>query len=356
MRLRTLLARLGAVVATLGAVCTAAPAASADDSVTPLCNGQACSSAWYTSAVAVTWSVSTTPPPDHTVDCAGVQPTSHDLVATTSCEAIWTGLDDIKRAYTVHVELSPPTALATLSRAPDSNGWFNHPVAVTFTGASFSGISSCMAPTAYAGPSVLNTMVSGSCTDNAGKTANASVSLNYDATPPTITGATPSRPPDTTGGYYTHPVSLHFTGTDAVSGIAGCDTVTYGGPSSGSVLGGCHDQAGNYATRTVDIRYRAPTPRASITRARSSLTLRWRPAARASYYNIQVYRNGRKVLSSWPSRTSLMLRRSWSFGGNRFRLKPGRYRWYVWPGYGSRAAARYGAVLVSATFRVTKSF
>jgi hypothetical protein len=196
-------------------------------------------------------------------------------------------------------------------------------------------------------------MVNGSCTDNAGKTANASVSINYDDTPPTITGASASRAPDS-NGYYTHPVTFQFTGVDAVSGIAGCDTVTYSGPSSGSVVGGCHDQAGNYATIAVPVRYRPATARASVTRAKSSILLRWKRAAHASYYNVQIYRNGKKVLSTWPSHTSLRLGRSWSFAGHRYRLKPGRYRWYVWPGYGSRAAARYGRMIVSATFAVTK--
>jgi hypothetical protein len=104
----------------------------------------------------------------------------------------------------------------------------------------------------------------------------------------------------------------------------------------------------------VAVKYRSIAPRASISRTKSSLILHWRAAPRASYYNIQIFRGGKKVLSSWPGRTSLALRRSWRFAGRHFRLKPGRYRWYVWPGYGSQAAARYGHMIVSATFRVTK--
>jgi hypothetical protein len=34
-------------------------------------------------------------------------------------------------------------------------------------------------------------------------------------------------------------------------------------------------------------------------------------------------------------------------------LKPGRYRWYVWPGYGSRAAIVYGRLIGMARFTVT---
>lgn len=347
---RSLYSSVAAAMVAFGIVCAAASVAQADDSVTPICNEQVCTTGWYAAPTTVTWQVS--PTPQSTIDCAGVQPVSHDYVQTTTCEALWSG-DDIKRSYTVRVELSSPTAAAATDRPPDSNGWFNHPVGVSFAGASFSGIASCTPAISYGGPSVLNAMASGTCTDNAGKTANASVPLNYDATPPTITGATASRKPDS-NGYYTHPVTFTFKGTDSMSGIASCDTVTYRGPSSGSVVGGCHDRAGNYATRAVYVRYRAPTPLASVTPSKSSVRLRWRPAAHATYYNVQIFRSGKKVLSTWPTRSTLLIRRSWSFGRHRYALKPGLYRWYVWPGYGSRGAARYGRVLVSSTFQVTK--
>ncbi len=350
MRIKWKVVTLVALVAGLAA----APAASADDSVTPMCNGQACVGGWYTSPVAVTWVVSQDPAPDQTNDCAGVEPTSHDLVTTTSCEAIWiSSSDDIKRSYTLHVELSSPTITATLDRLPDSNGWYNHPVDVSFMGSAFSGIASCSPTNTYGGPAGANITINGSCTDNARKVATTSVTIKYDASPPTITGATPSRAPDS-NGYYTHPVSFTFSGVDGVSGISSCDTVTYSGPSSGNVVGGCHDSAGNYATISVPVKYRAPTPVASVARAGSSLRLRWKGAARASYYNVQIYRGGKKVLSTWPSKTSLLLRQAWSYARHHYRLKPGRYRWYVWPGYGSRKAARYGRMIVSSTFKVTR--
>jgi hypothetical protein len=181
------------------------------------------------------------------------------------------------------------------------------------------------------------------------------VSLSYDATPPTIEGATPSRAPDY-NGWYTHAVSFKFRGDDSMpgSGVAGCQTVTYYGPASGSVTGGCWDKAGNYAAETIPVSYLEVLAKAAAARVASApLLLRWKAKPHASYYNVQVYRAGRKVLSTWPSGTSLFLSRSWRFDGRRFRLKPGRYHWYVWPGYGSRAADRYGRRIVSATFTVT---
>jgi hypothetical protein len=82
--------------------------------------------------------------------------------------------------------------------------------------------------------------------------------------------------------------------------------------------------------------------------------LRWRPVARASYYNVQLWRNGRKVLSAWPARTQFRVPAGWRFGGASYRLTPGRYRWYVWPGFGARSAARYGRLLGQATFVIVR--
>ena len=66
---------------------------------------------------------------------------------------------------------------------------------------------------------------------------------------------------------------------------------------------------------------------------KSPPTLVWAPAKGATYYNLQLIR-GRKVLSAWPVRPSFRLRRTWLYNGRRYRLEPGVYRWYVWPGYG----------------------
>jgi len=82
--------------------------------------------------------------------------------------------------------------------------------------------------------------------------------------------------------------------------------------------------------------------------------LRWRPVARATYYNVQIWRSGRKILSVWPGRTQYRVRSSWRFGGASYRLTPGRYRWYVWPGLGARSAARYGRLLGQSTFVIVR--
>ena len=57
----------------------------------------------------------------------------------------------------------------------------------------------------------------------------------------------------------------------------------------------------------------------------------WSAAPRATYYNVVLVR-GRRVFSAWPVRARLQLPRSWKYHGRRYKLRPGTYRWYVWPG------------------------
>ena len=103
----------------------------------------------------------------------------------------WTYCNDTSSGdleyYFIQVEVSSPTATVAPVRAPDSNGWYNHPVAGAVSASSFSGIASCTSTT-YAGPATTGATVAGTCTDNAGKSVTvASAPFAYDATPPTLT-------------------------------------------------------------------------------------------------------------------------------------------------------------------------
>ena len=79
---------------------------------------------------------------------------------------------------------------------------------------------------------------------------------------------------------------------------------------------------------------------------------RWAAVRRASFYNIQLYRKGQKVLSTWPGKARQSLTRKWTYGGRRYALQRGLYVWYVWPGFGPRTRSRYGQLLGQGTFRV----
>ena len=67
---------------------------------------------------------------------------------------------------------------------------------------------------------------------------------------------------------------------------------------------------------------------------------------------MQVWQEGRKILSAWPARSQYRLRSSWTFQGRRHALSQGRVAVYVWPGYGSKAAVRYGPLYGRTVFTI----
>jgi len=82
--------------------------------------------------------------------------------------------------------------------------------------------------------------------------------------------------------------------------------------------------------------------------------LTWIRTHGADYYNVQLFRGTTKILSVWPLSNQLTLHRSWTYSGRSFTLSPALYRWYVWPGFGPRAAVRYGGMLGARTFQITR--
>jgi hypothetical protein len=81
--------------------------------------------------------------------------------------------------------------------------------------------------------------------------------------------------------------------------------------------------------------------------------LTWKSVKGATYYNVQLFRGKRKVLSAWPHGSHLQLKAKWRYRGHRLRLKPGTYRWYVWPGFGARSSQHYGHLVGRSSFRVS---
>jgi hypothetical protein len=325
------------------------------------------------------------------------------------------------------------------SPAPTScSGWARQPVTITWSIVGTKAAGTCVDTTVAA-------ETAGSpqyCKVTQGNvTTETTVLLMLDMTPPRITGAKPSRPPDH-DGWYRKPVAVSFSGTDALSGLAGCSSTTYSSPTAGPVnlVGRCQDRAGNVsspltfglrydavppalagvrvfpADRTVRVRWNipggasvkvwrsragrrhridsaakgtgtvldrgvrngrrymyrltatdqagntatrkftvVPGPRliapAASARLAGAPVLRWTRVRGADYYNVQLFRGRHKVLSAWPSSPKLRLARAWHFDGRRHRLERGRqYRWFVWPGHGSRAVSDYGPLVGTRTF------
>jgi HYR domain len=119
-----------------------------------------------------------------------------------------------------------------------------------------------------------------------------------------------------------------------------------------------YDRAGNRSRGIVlhatPARSLLVGPRANA-RMSSPPLLRWVPVRTASYYNVQLWRSGHKLLSTWPAQARLQLSSSWRHDGRRYRLTPGVYTWFVWPGVGPKSQARYGALLGKSTFVVVSS-
>jgi HYR domain len=117
-----------------------------------------------------------------------------------------------------------------------------------------------------------------------------------------------------------------------------------------------YDHAGNRSAGIAVVA--APKARMLVkpadgARVSSPPTLTWVPVAGASYYNVQLFRGNVKVLSAWPA-YGLKLTKAWKYAGRTYHLTPGRYRWYVFPGFGARSAAKYGPVLGTSSFVVVK--
>jgi hypothetical protein len=255
---------------------------------------------------------------------------------------------------------SPTGVSAHLSRGTDHNGWFNHAVGITWTGRdATSGIASCSSVT-YAGPDRAGAIATGVCTDKAGNRASASIALNYDATAPVLSKVhvdsnagsdvvhwTSTSPSDTVvlqrwarGNKKQPSVLLRGSGTAFTD-----HKVAAGVEYSYAVQ--TFDQAGNASKRIVV----AGLPKVLllgktgyVPRAAAKPILRWNRVRGARYYNVQLFRGSKRVFAAWPTKNRLGLPAGWRWNGRRHRLSPGKYRWYVWAGFGARSFARYRTI------------
>lgn len=119
------------------------------------------------------------------------------------------------------IDLTPPT-ITFQSRLPAANGagWNNAPVDVTWQcGDSLSGATTPSVRT-HMGTEGDGQSAIGTCTDRAGNTASATVgNIRIDLTPPALTfGA--QTPPANANGWNSTSVTVPFTVTDSLSGIA----------------------------------------------------------------------------------------------------------------------------------------
>ena len=322
---------------------------------------------WYTSNVTVNWIVE--PPPLSSTGCDAVTIVADTPDRTLTCSADWSGGTHIEVRIHIHRDATAPTAVAVPARAPDSNGWYNHSLAIAFTGTdATSGIAACTRST-YAGPDTPGSSIAGSCRDQAGNMRAASMTLKYDATAPKITtlAIKPAKQraelswrssPDTGSYQLTRSPGLKKAAESVVFSGSGAST---GHTDRGLKAGRKYvykltatDVAGNKTTREAPFVARGallnPAPGEEVS---APPLLTWTAVRGAGYYNVVLVR-GRKVYSAWPSRSRVQLQRRWVYRGRHKRLRPGLYRWFVWPGFGSLSEGRYGRMLGGSTFVVKK--
>jgi HYR domain len=183
-----------------------------------------------------------------------------------------------------------------------------------------------------------------------------------DRTPPTLT--VPADKSLRTKSVRGVPVIFSASAIDIVDGAIEPTCTPASGSlfPSGTTTVSCNagDRHGNVATGSFAVSISivravrraalfSPAPGAFVS---GPTMLAWRAVPRARFYNVQLHRNGRKVLTRWPKRPRFMLRSVWRHEGRTYRLRRGVYTWFVWPAFGVPANPRFGKLLGRSSFRV----
>jgi hypothetical protein len=359
---RLLLVVLGALMFLLPAGASGHPRAPLG-TVTPNIYGSQGANGWYVTNVTVNWVIQ--PLPYLGSEGCDARTIAADTVGTDlTCHAWWSD-SDVRMTVHIHRDATAPTVSAVPDRPPDANGWYNHPLTIAFSGSdATSGVDTC-SQAGYAGPDSAGTSVAGTCRDRAGNVASAAFPLKYDATPPAL-GALRVKPGDRKAHLrWNAPedaTSVELVRAPGLKGAAESVVFSGTGLSEDYTDRGLRpgrnyvyrltvsDAAANQASKTLQYLARGallnPAPGEHVTKPP---LLIWEGKRGASYYNVILVR-GRRVFSAWPVQARLQLSRAWKYRGRRYKLRPGTYSWFVWPGHGPLSAGRYGKMLGGSTF------
>lgn len=233
---------------------------------------------WNNSDVTVTFACADTP--SGVASCTAPQTVTtegqNQLVAGT---AIDNAANTATDSASVSIDKTKPTISGAADRAPNAAGWYKADVTVSFTCADDrSGVATCEAPHTLGEGA--NQSVSGNATDKAGNSAGTAVSgLNVDKTAPTLSGA-PTIPPDGSNGWYKTNVTIHWTASDGLSGLAGAapaDAILSTEGENLTASASVSDNAGNTANA-------ASSPAVKIDKTQPAITWNGGPADGGVYY------------------------------------------------------------------------
>ncbi|KUL27690.1 Neogenin [Actinoplanes awajinensis] len=221
---------------------------------------------WYTTAPAVHFTCTDTGsgiascPADTPVGLDGTDQTVTGVATDKAGNSTTTSV-------TVNVDRTAPGIRTIVGGTPTSDGWYRTAPTVHFACLDgTSGIATCPADTRVAADGA-GQVVTGTATDKAGNSTTTSVTVNVDQTAPVITATLTGGTANADGWYSVAPV-VHFTCTDAGSGVALCpaDTPVTTDGAGQVVSGTVTDKAGNSTTTsvTVDIDRTVPVITATV--------------------------------------------------------------------------------------------
>jgi hypothetical protein len=227
-------------------------------------------------------------------------------------------------------------------RRPDHGHWYRHPVRIRFRARDrLSGRARCT-PVTYRGPDG-HGKVQASCSDRAGNVSTRQFPIRFDQTAPTVELA--AKP----GGrlavlrWRASPDARSFRLSRWIRGKPWTREVRYRGAKRRHVDEGlvngqryryellATDGAGNHGRDRTTVRpHRGLLAPAADAHVAAPPLLRWTRELYARFYNVQLVRDGRTILSDWSRRPRYQLAATWTFKRHDESLAPGRYAWYVW--------------------------